>query len=522
MGPAHEDDIRRRFGVFPNFFRLTAADPRLTAMLWGFVQFAYLDNPLPARFKDRLFIYLSRFCEVRYCVARHVGFLIGSQSPSGDYNPHPQAVEAVLPLLRRILPVDDGMVTPLATCEALPRFGNGPEADSPEEQALFACATHVFLQSADAARAHEALKCALGDSIEQLHLFLAFVRMAHYWTKLHPEIAFDDDLVRLLDTQQVLAKLILNDPASEWDGFSRRIARELAALHQLRSEHAEVAGALEELTADHHTITVRLRDAETHLRELIAALPAAVYACDSNGVITYFNEQAARLWGDSPDADNAPWRFLSARKFYSPDGQAVEAARLPAREAMETGVPILNRELVLVRADGTTVNLLINVTPLRNFGEAITGAVAVAQDMTELKRVQLEREVLLKELQRSNRELAAFSYSVAHDLQAPVRHVRALSQLLAQSAGDAQDKTKLADLIESAGAQMSRTIESLLHYAQAGQGRVNTQAVSLAQVVEDVRFTLQEPIRLSGARIVYDALPAVDADAGFIGQLVEN
>ena len=75
-------DVRDRFGVLPNFFRLASETPDITKNLWGFAQFGYLDNPLPSLFKERLFVYLSRFCDIRYCIARHVGFLVGLGPPS--------------------------------------------------------------------------------------------------------------------------------------------------------------------------------------------------------------------------------------------------------------------------------------------------------------------------------------------------------------------------------------------------------------------------------------------------------
>ena len=75
-----EIEITERFGILPNFFRLSSEVPQNTANLWGFAQAAYLDNPLPSLFKERLFVYLSRFCEVRYCIARHGGFLLGLAS----------------------------------------------------------------------------------------------------------------------------------------------------------------------------------------------------------------------------------------------------------------------------------------------------------------------------------------------------------------------------------------------------------------------------------------------------------
>src|ERR1700688_2444808 len=109
MNSTLEAEVRQRLGVVPNFFRLAATEPQITANLWGFAKFAYLDNPLPSLFKERLFVYLSRFCEVRYCIARHLGFLVGFGHPAGDASCLPQKVESVLPLLRRPLPQGDGL-----------------------------------------------------------------------------------------------------------------------------------------------------------------------------------------------------------------------------------------------------------------------------------------------------------------------------------------------------------------------------------------------------------------------------
>jgi hypothetical protein len=75
--------VSERFGVLPNFFRLSPETPEISEKLWGFAQAAYLDNPLPSLFKERLFVFLSRYCAVRYCVARHTGFLIGLGRPAG-------------------------------------------------------------------------------------------------------------------------------------------------------------------------------------------------------------------------------------------------------------------------------------------------------------------------------------------------------------------------------------------------------------------------------------------------------
>ncbi|HEV8146199.1 MAG TPA: hypothetical protein VGP79_07460 [Bryobacteraceae bacterium] len=230
-----EAEVRQRFGVLPNFFRLASTEPQITINLWGFAKFAYLDNPLPSLFKERLFVYLSRFCSVRYCIARHLGFLVGLGHPSGDHQCAPQTVEAVLPLLRRPLPQDTEML-PLfsACCQLDSPLSSFPVPDSTAEKALIACATHVFLQTADAVGAHEALRLALGEAqIEYLNLFLTFVRTAHYWTKLHPELPFEEDVQQLLSTYEVVAQCVLNDPAAPVD-LTHQVGAELDSLRQLK------------------------------------------------------------------------------------------------------------------------------------------------------------------------------------------------------------------------------------------------------------------------------------------------
>src|SRR5579862_7945368 len=143
MNTPLENEIAKRFGMLPNFFRLASSDPAIARNLWGFAQFAYLDNPLPSLFKERLFVYLSRFCEIRYCIARHVGFLAGLGYPAGDSSCLPQTVEAILPLLQRPLPTGESLLPNLAVCAGLDSpLSSFPEPDSAGEQALFACATH--------------------------------------------------------------------------------------------------------------------------------------------------------------------------------------------------------------------------------------------------------------------------------------------------------------------------------------------------------------------------------------------
>ena len=71
------EQVAKRFRLVPNFFVSAPDAPEIVEKLWAFAAAAYLDNPIPTLFKERLFVFLSRFCPVRYCIVRHCGFLVG-------------------------------------------------------------------------------------------------------------------------------------------------------------------------------------------------------------------------------------------------------------------------------------------------------------------------------------------------------------------------------------------------------------------------------------------------------------
>ena len=517
-----ENRIAARMGSRPNFFRLGAADPTIATNLWAFAQFGYMDNPLPPLFKERLFVYLSRFCEIRYCIARHLGFLIGLGHPAGDPACPPQTVEAVLPLLRRVLPHGEAMTPLVSACSALasPIFSY-PAPDTAGEVALFACAAHVFLQTPDASRTHDALRLALHPThLEHLNVLLSFVKTAHYWTRLHPDLAFEDDIVQLLNAHEALASCVLKDPEAQGDALSRKVAAEL---QQLRSQNAHITSDYKALQADHEYMERSLQELETNLRELVSAIPAAVYSCDANGFIAYCNRHAVELWGCDLEMNSRPWSFLDSRKLYGSDGSCVDPEQTPVKRALATGIPVVNQEFVLERPDSSRIHVLANVAPVRDIGGLVRGAVAIFQDISQIKFRQQERERLFRELERSNRELSQFSFALSHDLQAPVRSVRSLTQLLlTRKREDPEEAEYVGAMIEQAAAGMQRLIESLLQYAQVGQGQLNRQTVSVEAVIDSVRAALADSIARTNASILCRPMPRIDADPVQLEQVFQN
>src|SRR5262245_553179 len=150
-------------------------------------------------------------------------------------------------------------------------------------------------------------------------------------------------------------------------------------------------------------MTHKLPNPEISLHELVSAIPAAVYACDASGFIVYSNGHAGELWGHGSEFRSEPWSFLHSPKRYGTDGNPLRLEQTPEREVLATGQPVVNRELVLERPDGTRVDVLASAAPWRDMDGVPCGVLNVLHNVTEVRG----RE---RELERSNQELSRFSY----------------------------------------------------------------------------------------------------------------
>jgi signal transduction histidine kinase len=252
-------------------------------------------------------------------------------------------------------------------------------------------------------------------------------------------------------------------------------------------------------------------------------MPAAIYACDADGSVTYYNRQAVALWGTSPELGDQGWSFLDSRQLSNLDGTRLRAEDAPVRDVLRNGVPTINRELILKRSDLSSIHVLANIAPLRDPRGVVCGAVNILQDISEIRSGEREREKLVQELERSNRELSQFSFAVSHDLQTPVQNIRTLTQLLIRRNDDPSEAVlHLADLIDHSAHSMQRLIESLLRYAQAGQGELNRQAVSVDSILIAVRATLAPLIAGTRAKLLCHSLPSIDADPVLLEQVFLN
>jgi PAS domain S-box-containing protein len=148
-----------------------------------------------------------------------------------------------------------------------------------------------------------------------------------------------------------------------------------------------------------------LRERERRFRELLDALPAAVYTTDAAGRITYYNDAAAELWGHRPPLGSSEW--CGSWKLFWPDGTPMPHDKCPMAVALKEDRLVRGIEAACERPDGTRVPFIPFPTPLHDEAGNLVGAVNMLVDITERKRAEEQQALMVRELHHRVRNTLA-------------------------------------------------------------------------------------------------------------------
>jgi PAS domain S-box-containing protein len=305
---------------------------------------------------------------------------------------------------------------------------------------------------------------------------------------------------------------------------SRRSKERLA---QLAVELAQQADALADSRQALETQTITLRS-------VLDSMVEGLVATNQQGEFVLWNPAAQRILG------------LGAANLDSQEWTAHYGLFLP-----DTVTPLPSAEIPLVRAlrgEVTTTEMFVrnpiiaegawievSAGPMKDKEGAISGGVAAFRDITqrrsderEIRKLNDELEIRVRErtaqLEAANTELEAFSYSVSHDLRAPLRHISGFSQMLVEEFGSTLDPgaQRYLDRIQAGTQKMGQLVDELLNLARVGRHVVNQQTTNLNAVVRDVIAMLEPDYEGRPVEWVLADLPATECDTVLVKQIFQN
>jgi PAS domain S-box-containing protein len=272
-----------------------------------------------------------------------------------------------------------------------------------------------------------------------------------------------------------------------------------------------------------------LRKSEERYRMLVENVEDyAIYLLDPEGRVATWNAGAERIEGYTMEEIIGAHfsRFYPAEDIAA--GKPAEVLRIAAAEGR------FKEEGWRVRKDGSRYLTSVLVTALRNEAGELYGFSKFHRDVTQRKEAEdeirrlnndLENRVVERtaQLEAANKELEAFSYSVSHDLRAPLRHISGfVDMLLVQGTGLTADDRGLVNTIADSASQMGKLIDDLLSFSQMGRMDMRKTPIQLNELVQSARSDLRHDIKGRDIEWRIGALPEVQGDPNMLRQVLVN
>ncbi|MDX1950765.1 MAG: PAS domain S-box protein [Verrucomicrobiota bacterium] len=310
---------------------------------------------------------------------------------------------------------------------------------------------------------------------------------------------------------------------------SEKLVGGIAAQAAIAIDNARLYQAAQRELRERTAIAENLRETEERFRLLVdRAEEYAIFMLDSEGRISSWNLGAERIFGYSSEEVLG----RSADIFFDPKDQEANIPAMELQTARERRQVI--SEHWQIRKNGTRFwasGSLITLDQTQKQGFA-----KILRDMTHRKNTEeqirklntdLEERVERRTaaLQESKEQMEAFTYTVAHDLRAPLRAMQGFSHALIEDCGEmlSREARDYLDRIRSSAERMDALIQDLLSYSQVTRSQLRFQRVDLRQLIEQVQGTLAPEIEQRSARFSIEGeFPPVVAHAGTLESVLQN
>ena len=257
----------------------------------------------------------------------------------------------------------------------------------------------------------------------------------------------------------------------------------------------------------------RRADAERRrLQAVMDALPVGVSLCDSQGRGQTNNERLKRIWGGKAPLSQNMDEYSEYRAWYPKTGEALQPLDWPLAKTILKGEAVIGQELDIERFDGTRGTILLSSAPIMDADtNSMLGAVAVVEDITELKRTEQALVAARGEAEEASRAKSTFLANMSHEIRTPMTAIIGMTDLVLRTRLDAEQRQHLEIAKRSALALLA-IINDILDFSRIERGKLELreQEFGLGELLAETQETLavtadQKGLRL--ARLVQPDVP---------------
>lgn len=254
-----------------------------------------------------------------------------------------------------------------------------------------------------------------------------------------------------------------------------------------------------------------IQSAETPYRFLVEAMNEGALLIQNDGTILYANQHFADLAGVPLD-EVIGGSFLA---FFAPSNQPVLAAYLQQ-------LRLCKEELALTQPNGSSRTVQISLAPLKR--EALEGFSVAVTDLTDRKAVEERLRIANARLGELVGELEHFSYTISHDMRAPLRAMKSFAAILQEDCAmcSRQENRELLERIGTAASRMDKLISSSLDYARILAQNLRTEPVDLSALIKGLIQTYPNLLPEKADIALAPNLPVVRGSEAALTQCFSN
>lgn len=265
----------------------------------------------------------------------------------------------------------------------------------------------------------------------------------------------------------------------------------------------------------------RAEESERRLVAIVEHSKDAIISIDLDGVIRSWNHGAEQLYGyRAGEVIGQPVNILIPENRENEEPSILERIR--------RGEVVEHYETVRRRKDESLVDISLTVSPLKDTGGQVVGASKVARDITERVRARetLERTVAERtaQLRDTVAELEAFSYSIAHDMRAPLRAMHGYARFVEEDFAEMlpeQGKEFLHRITSGAG-RLDRLITDVLNYSKISRGEMRLERVDIEKLAREIVDTYPDISKSGATVLIQTPMPAAVGNTAGLTQCLSN
>ncbi len=344
-----------------------------------------------------------------------------------------------------------------------------------------------------------------------------FVRFQDYLNILHPDdaksyqIIIEDSIKRRLPFKTEY-RIITNDNQIKWMFSSSKIIQDAVGQPQMISIVLDITSRKESELALIES-TIRFRSIFDQTFQMVGLM-------DLDGRIIEVNKKAIEISGISNSdkmigtyfGDFSTWHLGNSKNLIK---ESIENAKQGQ---------ITNFETAISDWKNNRIDVSVVVKPIFDANGEIVNIFAEARDVSQIKKYEIELQLRISDLNKSNKELEQFAYVASHDLQEPLRKIQSFSERLyskysSKLDGDGKD---YIDRMQNAASRMQILINDLLSFSKVSNIAINFLPVDLNETLALLINDFEIQIEKKDAIITIKELPIIYGNEGQIRQLFQN